>query len=114
MLCPGLNCGASFSRKLYVAMIPPTRITVSTYFKVFLMSGNYGWWLTVSESDLPSGSDGSALMTGQVHGVPADNDWHGAVSAACDEEESTVLDVSVFFAMDGEKHGETGNSKGYG
>lgn len=70
--------------------------------------------LTVAESDLPSGSDGSALMTRQVHCVPADNDWHGAVSAACDEEQGSVLDVSVFFAVDGEKHGETGNSQGYG
>lgn len=52
-------------------------------------------------------------MTRQVHCVPADNDWHGTVSAACDEE-STVLNVSVFLAMDGEKHGETGNGKGYG
>lgn len=43
-------------------------------------------------------------MSSQIHGEPTDNDGHGAVSTAGDQEEGSIL--RVFVVMDNHQHGK--------
>ena len=47
----------------------------------------------VAEADLPGAPYCATVMATKVHGEPADNDWHGCVGAAGDEEQCAVFNM---------------------
>lgn len=49
----------------------------------------------VAESNLPCTTDGASEVASEVHIEPADNDWHGRVSAHGDEEQPCILHVAM-------------------
>lgn len=49
----------------------------------------------VAEPNLPRSPDGAAMMTTEIHGEPADNDWHGAVRPRGDQKECSIFHMSV-------------------
>jgi hypothetical protein len=62
----------------------------------------------IAEANLPCGSYAASMMATQVHGEPAYNDRHGAVTATGDQEKSAKLRTGT--VMDCHEHGESGNS----
>ena len=59
----------------------------------------------VSEPNLPRRADGATVMAAKVQVKPADDDWHGAVSAHGDQEQGRVLYVPM--RVHGQKDGKT-------
>lgn len=73
--------------------------------------------LTITESNLPRRAYTPPAVSSEIHDEPADNDRHGAVTAACDHEQSSVLDLAVFNPVHvqqdpeschGDQHGDDG------
>lgn len=61
----------------------------------------------VSESHLPGSTNGSTMVTSEIHIEPADDDGHGRVGTHRDEEECSILKISVM--VDGDQDGEASN-----
>ena len=69
-------------------------------------------------TNLPSCTNGSSVMSAQVHVEPTHNDWHGRIAAHGDEEERAVLDIRVVMdieqdgkARDGHENTENGEGE---
>lgn len=66
----------------------------------------------IAEANLPCGSHAASMMPTQIHGEPAYNDGHGAVTATGEHEKSAVLRAIV--AMDCQEHDKSDNGDRHG
>lgn len=53
-------------------------------------------------------------MATEIHREPANNNWHGAVCATCNQEQGSILNSTPILTMDVKEDGEARNRNANG